>query len=85
MDLNPAELPSQMCSIYHRTTYKKNADGSWTCPASSGALEKANQLPIQLYFEKRKNTIADYILQQPIYQRCIESIPLARNTNQTVW
>jgi hypothetical protein len=52
------------CSQYITGQHiRKNADGSWTFPASSEVLEKANLLPIQIYIEKHKNTIAEYILQ----------------------
>jgi hypothetical protein len=60
---------------------RKNTNGTWTFPVSSEVLEKAHLLPIQTSIEKRQNTITEYILSRPINKRCVELIPLARNTN----
>jgi hypothetical protein len=61
---------------------RENTDGTWMCPVCSEVLEKSHLLPFQTYIEKRRNTITEYILLRPMYKRCVESIPLARNTNQ---
>jgi hypothetical protein len=49
---------------------------------SKEVLETARLIPIQEYIKQRKNARKTYIQTRPIYQKCINSKPLARNA---VW
>lgn len=40
---------------------------------------------IEEYIERRKNTVMKYAWERSIYQRCMNSHPIANSTHQVVW
>ena len=51
-------------------TPKRNPDGSWVYPASEDVLEEVGIQRMAHYIEVRRQTIADYIVNRPIFAHC---------------
>jgi len=51
---------------------RANPDGSWTYPQSALTLEEVALHPIAQYVEVRRQTIAKFIVNQPIFDFCTE-------------
>jgi hypothetical protein len=79
------EVFHHRCARYIRGQHiQVHPDGTWMYPPSTQFLEIAGIFSVQKHILCRKNTMK-YILTRPIYQQCIASKPLARNTNISVW
>jgi len=51
----------------------RNADGTWTTPASAAALEAAELFTIEEYIQHRVNTFLPFIQSRAIYWECHSS------------
>ena len=51
---------------------RANPDGSWTYPQSALTLEEVALHPIAQYVEVRRQTIAKFIVNRPIFDFCTE-------------
>jgi len=51
---------------------RRNLDGSWTYPSSELTLEEVALHPIAYYVEVRRQTIAKFIVNRPIFEYCRE-------------
>ncbi len=49
---------------------EQNVDGSWTYPCSEDVLEAVGMKPIAHYVAVRRQTIANFIVNQPILELC---------------
>ena len=45
-------------------------DGEWITPPPAEALEAAGMYPIDVYIEKRRATVADWVATRPIFEAC---------------
>ena len=48
----------------------KNDDGSWTYPSAKDVLEEVGLYTMKEYIEVRRQTIANYIVNRPIFALC---------------
>jgi hypothetical protein len=64
---------------------RPNEDGSWTCPRSIDVLQEAGLCTIDEYIDRRRETVARFVEERPIYQKCLRSRALSTNVNKVVW
>ena len=57
----------------------------WHYPPSHDVLNKCGLKPIESYIESRRCTLREYMLDRPIYKKCINSKPIQTNVNQLTW
>jgi hypothetical protein len=57
----------------------------WTYPDSETTLREAGFWPIEEYINRRKDTILGYARERPIYDKCIQSTPVALSSRKKVW
>ena len=57
----------------------------WHHPPSHDVLSKCGLKPIEWYIENRRCTLREYMLDRPIYKKCIDSKPISTNVNQLTW
>ena len=60
-------------------------DGSWNCPPSHLALEKAGLFTIEEYIQRRVNTFLPYIQTRNVYSDCQNSRATQSTANHPVW
>jgi hypothetical protein len=53
---------------------EQNVDGSWTYPGSEDVLEAVGMKPITHYVAVRRQTIANFIVNQPILELCVGAV-----------
>ena len=68
-----------------REHFRENADGTWTYPSSDGVLQRAGLETMEEYIRRRKTTVAQFAMENQIFQKCYESEPIARSYNQNIW
>ena len=74
------------CARYiAREHIKQQTNGEWILPSSTAVLQKCGLFKIEEYIMRRKQTVENFVLGQPIYQTCINSVVSAGNVNQKVW
>ena len=56
-----------------------------TYPENSGVLQRAGLCSVEECILKRKTTVAQFAMENKIFQNCYASVPIARNYNQNVW
>jgi hypothetical protein len=59
--------------------------GEWICPDSKTTLREAGLWTIEEYMERRKNTVMKFAQGRSIYQRCMNSQPVANSAHRIVW
>ncbi len=64
---------------------RENPDGRWTHPDSNEKLQIAGIVPIEKCIERRKVSLRRYSQTRPVFNRCLETKPLASNINQLTW
>jgi hypothetical protein len=62
-----------ICAAWRMTSNrpKQNVDGSWTYPCLADALNAAGLKTITHYMEVHQQTVANFIVNQPIYELCV--------------
>ena len=51
----------------------RRADGTWKYPSSEAVLEKVGLYTMSWYIDKRRQTIAAFIVNRPIFRYCMEA------------
>ena len=65
---------------------KKDAGtGNWNYPASTAVLEKAGLYTINEYIQVRRQTIASFIVNRPIFDLCREGGRRRGSSNRQFW
>ncbi|KAL7525953.1 hypothetical protein ACHAXR_001230 [Thalassiosira sp. AJA248-18] len=59
--------------------------GEWTYPSSADVLEEVGLRSIRQYIEVRRQTIAVYIVDRPIFSCCIRDGERMRGTSPRIW
>jgi hypothetical protein len=49
-------------------------DGTWTYPNSAAVLDEVGLKPIAHYIGVRRQHIASYIVDKPIFQACVDGV-----------
>ena len=68
-----------------RRHISQRVDRTWECPNSMEVLREAGLKPISELIESQRKTIMAFAIKRDIYQRCVESIPLASEVNHKRW
>ena len=63
----------------------KDENENWHYPNSNEVLKMAGLLPIEEYIAQRKIAVMKYVINRPIFQKCLSSKPIAGNVNQQIW
>ena len=63
---------------------KIQGTGTWTYPSTEDVLEEVGLFPIRQYIEVRRQTIAAYIVNRPIFQLCVDE-ERRRGTSPRLW
>ncbi len=64
---------------------KKKPDGSWLYPRSKDVLEAAGLQTITHYIDVRRQTVANFILNQPIWELCAGAVRRRGSPIQPFW
>jgi len=64
---------------------RPDENGTWICPPTSEVLEEAGLCTIDEYIKRRKETVKRFVLNRPIYRKCMESRAMSTNVNKVVW
>ena len=79
-------------SFHHRVAryiagrhIKELEDGTYYCPPMDEVLKAAGMETIEVYMERRRNTIRNYAVTNAVYGRCIRSTAMSTNVNKVVW
>ena len=74
------------CARYiARRPIKQLDDGTWETPSTEEVLQECKLKHIEEYIMKRKQKLQQYVEEREIWERCINSKPIAMNANQIVW
>ena len=63
---------------------RRNLDGSWAYPVSEEVLKEVNLQSIAHYVEVRRQTIANFIVNRPIFDSCVGT-ERRRGTSPRQW
>jgi hypothetical protein len=64
---------------------KELEDGTYYCPPMDKVLEAAGLETIEVYMERRRNTILNCAVTSTIYGKCIRSTAMSTNVSKVVW
>ena len=64
---------------------RRNPNGSWTYPSSAEALEEVGLHTIAHYIEVRRQTIASFIVNRPIFELCQGAERKRGTSNRQYW
>jgi hypothetical protein len=64
---------------------EKKPNGSWSCPCSVDVLEKAGLERITHYMGVRQQTVANFIVNQPIWELCAGAVRKRGSPIQPFW
>jgi hypothetical protein len=64
---------------------KRNVDGSWMYPRSADVLTAAGLKTITHYMDVRQQTVANFIVNQPIYELCAGAVRKRGSPVQPFW
>ena len=73
------------CARFISGRHIRCIDEVWIYPDTKTTMEMTDLLPIEDYMAKRKETVRLYVETTKILEDCKNSLPAARNSNQTVW
>jgi len=74
------------CARYlARMVNVQRPDGTWSCPPSHLALQKAGLFTIEEYIQRRVNTFMPYILNRNVYRECHTSRATQSAATHAVW
>ena len=51
---------------------RKDRDGTWTYPSKDALYDEVGLFPIAHYIEVRRQSVAAYIVNRPIFKQCVE-------------
>jgi hypothetical protein len=60
-------------------------NGEWYCPPTADTLSRAGLFTIDEYIQRRRDTIRGFVRPRPIYNACIQSVPMSTNVHKVVW
>lgn len=60
-------------------------DGTWHYPSTTEVLRQAGLETIDVYIQRRRDTIWNYAYGRGLYQECRKSTPLSTDVNKVVW
>jgi hypothetical protein len=63
----------------------KLPDGTWTYPNSAQVLEDVGLKTIAHYIAVRRQHIANYIINKPIFTRCVDGVRKQGSSNCHFW
>ena len=79
-------------SFHHRVAryitgrhIKELEDGTYFCPSMKEVLKAAGMETIEVYMDRRRNTVRKYAATSAVYGRCIRSTAMSTNVNKVVW
>ena len=64
---------------------RRNPDGSWTFPDTEAVLEEVGLRTISHYVEVRRQTIAAFIVNRPIFDMCVDAERLRGTSPRQFW
>jgi hypothetical protein len=64
---------------------RKLLDGTWAYPNSAAVLDEVGLKPIAHYIGVGKQHIANYIVNKPIFQSCVEGVRRCRSSIHQFW
>jgi len=63
----------------------QHPDGTWSCPPSHLALQKASLFTIKEYIQRRVNTFMPYIQNRNVYHNCHNSRATQSAATHAIW
>jgi hypothetical protein len=79
-------------SFHHRVAryitgrhIKELEDGPYFCHSMKEVLNAAGMETIEVYMDRRRNTLRNYAGTSAVYGRCIRSTAMSTNVNKVVW
>ncbi len=79
-------------SFHHRVAryitgrhIKELEDGTYFCPSMKEVLKAAGMETIEVYMDRRRNTVRKHAATSAVYGRCIQSTAMSTNVNKVVW
>jgi hypothetical protein len=64
---------------------RKLLDGTWAYPNSAAVLDKVGLKPIAHYIGMQRQHIANYIVNKPIFQSCVEGVRRRGSSVRQLW
>jgi hypothetical protein len=64
---------------------KELEDGTYFCPPMKEVFNAAGMETIEVYTDRRRNTVRKYAGTSAVYGRCIRSTAMSTNVNKVVW
>ena len=60
------------CRMARVNRPRKDRDGTWTYPSKDALYDEVGLFPIAHYIEVRRQSVAAYIVNRPIFKQCVE-------------
>ena len=64
---------------------KEQRTGTWKYPSSVDVLEEVGLKPIREYIEVRRQTVANYIVNRPIFDLCMDAVRRRGTSHRLYW
>ena len=63
----------------------KDGTGEWILPSSEAVLEDAGLFEIEVYIQRRRDTVFTFVKNREIYQECLELETDVENSEYIYW